>query len=110
MLLNAAWGGGGAPAGRAATLAASFESVYCFEPIAVRVRQRRASNSLWRRRVGVRQHGRGLMSLRVAVKMLSWQGKVSWVIVATVSSPDSLSLMRIGLLIDTTKQCRAYRE
>ena len=40
VLLNAEWGAGALPE-RHAALAASFDVVYCFEPIAVRVRRRR---------------------------------------------------------------------
>ena len=38
VLLNAEWGAAGALPERHAALAASFDVVYCFEPIAVRVR------------------------------------------------------------------------
>ena len=38
VLLNAKWGAAGALPERHAALAASFDVVYCFEPIAVRVR------------------------------------------------------------------------
>ena len=38
VLVNAEWSAAGALTERAAVLAASFEVVYCFEPIAVRVR------------------------------------------------------------------------
>ena len=38
VLLNAEWGAAGALPARHAAMAASFDVVYCFEPIAVRVR------------------------------------------------------------------------
>lgn len=46
MLVNAEWSAAGALTGRAAALPASFEVVYCFEPIAVRVRAQNLSGAV----------------------------------------------------------------